>query len=569
MVSENIKNIVIGGLWKLFIWLIIILFSIIISSTVLGILSIFRIGYVVISSILISVGLFVFWGKDIVSVIPDNPVNDLNSVQSRNFSIFNWVGLGLSALLLILLIVPIMNWPMSFMEKTIIWDAGLYHFPKAVEMWSTGSAWDFSISYGDYPFGYESLLSFTLFFTKNIGQFSIAHVAILLLFILGTWFLTLKYSKLPPGIILLGIIFLILSGFLPVSNPWYFIHYLPYTIGKNDLFLAAASISAMVFVPLHKGEGQKTDWIGLGITSGLAISIKPNCIPILLFLWFYAFFFTDNAKSSRKTLLPGVIIASFGGGWIIRNLIGINKLFIPSSYRIVDRSIWSNLNNPDFYNHIPKGLIFSIVLSFGFLVLGLIKKTKISITDAFLFIFTFISFIITPASVNPHDPTALAWRFGLPMLMLQFVYLVAVLDSPARFLLARIMKSNLITYLTSGLMIFLFAVFFYSQKQILPKVPEYAGMLDRPYSVYDYDYLSVFDYVDENIHNSVVWIEGAQHYYAYDSNFTNSITRSKPAEYIIILNSSPDNFWFDVSNWDIIYQDPHGYVLKSHDTQSD
>jgi hypothetical protein len=448
------------------------------------------------------------------------------------------------------------------MEKRIIWDAGLYHFPKAVEMWATGSAWDFSISYGDYPFGYEAILSFILFFTKDIGQFSFVHLIIILLFILSTWFLTIKYSKLPPGILLLGVIFLILSGFLPVDNPWYFLHYLPYTIGKNDLFLAGVLLSAIVFVPLHTGKRKKIDWIGLGLTSGLAISIKPNAVPILLFLWIYAFFSTIKKDPSVKTFLLGVILASLGGSWIIRNLIGINKLFIPESYRILDRSIWSNLNNPDFYLNIPTGLIFSFILAVGFLIFAFINKSKLSKIDAGFYLFSLLVFIITPASVAPDDPTALGWRFGLTMLMLQFVYLLAILDLPGMFLLTRMVKSNSVTYLVSGLAVILIGGFFYSQIHILPRVPEYGTMLERPYTVYEYEYPSVFDYIDQNIHDSVVWIEGAQHYYAYDPDFSNTITRSKDADFIIVLAKSLDNYWFDLSDWDIIYQDSRGFVLE-------
>ncbi len=561
--SKINEGIILKGIWKTFIWFLIILYSIIVSSTLLGILSIFRLEYVVIFSILISAILYMYWGKDLSTDFSHNSSKNLNSVQTKNYSIINWMGYGLSVLLLLLILVPIMNWPMSIMEKTLNWDAGLYHIPKAVELWLTGSAWDFTISYGDYPLGYESLLSFTLFFTKNIGQFSIAHLVIILLAILGTWFLTMQYSKLPPGIILLGIIFLILSGFLPVFNPWYFLHFVPYAIGKNDLFLAAATVSAMVFVPLQKKERKKTDWIGLGISSGLAISIKPNCALILLFLWIYALLFTDIEKPFKRTLLPGMILASLGGGWIIRNLIGLNQLFLPSSYRIAEWSIWSNLNNPEFYLHIPKELVFSLLLSLILIIFGFVKKTQLSIADALLFVITLISFIITPASLNPNDPTAIAWRFGLSMLLLQFVYFVAVLDPFDRFLLDWIMKFRFLSYLATAIIFMTMAGFFFSQKELLPKKPDLASMLDRPYAVYDSTYLSIFDYVDENVHNSVVWIEWAKHYYAYDRDFTNTTTRSRDADYIVILDKSLEDMWFDVSNWDIVYEDSRGYVLKN------
>ena len=60
------------------------------------------------------------------------------------------------SILVILNIVPNINWPNNTLEDRLDWDAGEYHFPKAVELYKTGSVWDFSISYGEYPFGYES-----------------------------------------------------------------------------------------------------------------------------------------------------------------------------------------------------------------------------------------------------------------------------------------------------------------------------------------------------------------------------------------------------------------------------
>ncbi len=561
--SEIDDGSIIKGIWKIYILLLIFLYSIVIISTLLGMLSIYRFVYAVIFSILISAVLYVFWGRNVSKNIPNYSENDLVPDQTKNYSIINWTGYGLSALLLLLILVPIMNWPMSFMEKTLNWDAGLYHIPKAVELWLTGSAWDFTISYGDYPLGYETLLSFTLFFTKDIGQFSIAHTVIVLLAIIGTWFLIMRYSKLPPGIILLGIIFLILSGFLPVFNPWYFLHYVPYTIGKNDLFLAAAVISAMVFVPLQKKEMKETDWIGLGISSGLAVSIKPNCVPIILFLWIYGLFFTNNGNFFKGAVLPGMILASLGGSWIIRNLIGLNQLFLPASYRIVKLSIWSNFTNPEFYLHVPKELIFSLFFACLVLIIAFVRKIQLSIADALLFVITLISFLITPASLDPNDPRAITWRFGLSMLLLQFVYFVAVLEPFSRFLLDRITRYRLVSYLTSAIIFLTMGGFFLTQKEILPKVSEYASMLDRPYAVFDSTYLSVFDYVDENIHNSIVWIEGAQNYYAYDREISNTTSRLKEADYIVVLDRSLESMWFNVLNWDIVYQDSRGYVLKN------
>jgi len=100
-------------------------------------------------------------------------------------------------------------------------------------------------------------------------------------------------------------------------------------------------------------------------------------------------------------------------------------------------------------------------------------------------------------------------------------------------------------------------------------MPEYANLLERPYTDYNSKYSSVFDYIDEHIHKSVVWIEGTHHFYAYDKEFTNSITRSKDADYLVIVFESPEELRFNITLWDLVYQDSRGYIFKNPSLKSD
>jgi len=553
-------------LWKLFLGILILLYSIVISSTILGILGIFRFWFVIFSCMSIFFFLFYTWNKS-GWMFPNIHPGKINSDNNENSNLLSLAGYFSAGILSLLILIPIMNWPMSAIGKTLNGDAGLYHFPKAVEMWLTGSVWDFTIPYADYPFGYESLLSFTLLFTKNVSAFSFAHLFIAIIIILGSWFLTLKYSKLPSGVILLGIVFLILSGFVNVPNPWYFLHHLPYTIGKNDLFLAAATISAMVFVPFHKDENKSTNWIGLGLASGLAISIKPNSVLILVFLWIYALFFT-NIKNTRKSIIViSLIFASLGGGWIIRNLIGLKRLFLP--HEIANLTIWANLNNPGFFQQIPNSFKFSLVLGLIIVIVSFVKNSRISKWDASLFIVSLISFMLTPASSKSDNPLGVVWRFGLTLLFLQFVYLLAILEPAREYILDQITRSKMVTWIISSLIVVTMCGYFILQIDILRLMPEYANLLERPYTDYNSEYASVSDYIDEHIHNSVVWIEGTHHFFAYDKEFTNSITRSKDADYVVIVNESPEEFWFNITFWDLVYQDSKGYIFKNPSIKSD
>jgi hypothetical protein len=471
------------------------------------------------------------------------------------------IGYISAAILLILILVPITNWPMSAFGEIINGDAGLYHYPKAIEMWSTGTAWDLTIPFGDYPFGYESLLSFTLLFAQNISAFDIPHLFIAVFSILGSWFFALKYSRLPSGIILAGIILLILSGLLKVPNPWYFLHHLPYTIGKNDLLLAGATISGILFVPLHEDKNKTTDWIGLGLASGLAISIKPNSALILVFLWVYALFCASEIKSHRIPILISIILAVLGGGWIPRNLITINHLYLPN--KITGLTIWSNLADPGFYQRIPTSFLFSLILVLVFLLGSLVKRIRVNLWDVILILFTLLSFMLTPASINPDPPQGVVWRFGLILLFLQFIYLLAVIDPAMEIIVDWITRSKTILIPTSVLILIISIGFVYQQRELLQRVPERSSKLERPYHKSDAEYPSVHDYIDENIHHSVVWIQGIFNYYAYDEKFTNSVTRSEPADYMVIVGDLARYPWFDESQWDLIYDDSEGRIYQN------
>jgi hypothetical protein len=93
-------------------------------------------------------------------------------VEQKKQRILDYTILACAAALVILLIVlPTAAWPYSPISETLHWDAGLYHFPKALEMVKTGSAWDLSIPYGEYPFGYESLIAFAGLLTRNSSLF--------------------------------------------------------------------------------------------------------------------------------------------------------------------------------------------------------------------------------------------------------------------------------------------------------------------------------------------------------------------------------------------------------------
>jgi len=550
-------------LYPVFKWILIILYSIIMGGSILGLLNIYKTVYVIIGSVLIPIILYKIWSRNLALDIISEANISSNQDERSNFNLLNISGYILAGALLLLIIVPVLNWPMNTLDISLNWDAGLYHFPKAVEMWKSGSVWDFTIPYGDYPYGYEILLGFNLMLSKDTSLFSVTHAIILILFILSTWLLSIRSSKLPKGLLLFAIIILILSGFPSVFNPWAGLRGPVYTIGKNDLFLSAVTLSAILFVPFDRRREIKTDWVGLGISSGLAMSIKPNSGLILLFLWIYALFSVHPRKWKEELVFPGMILAALGGNWIIRNFIELQQLFNPNNYRIVQWSIWSNMLNPGFYQHIPKELLFTILIVLTVGVFAIIKRDKIRVWDIFLFLIILFSFLITPASSSSKNPAVIAWRFGLVLLIMQFVYLISLLEPINLRVFIWAIKNRVVSLIFIIILIIPTLVFYFYLYDILRLVPDKASILERPYELEDTPYLSVFDYAHENIHDSVIWVEGSLGYYAYDNEYTNTVSHKRDADYIIVVDRPLEDLWFDITEWELLYQDSRGHVFKN------
>ncbi len=103
--------------------------------------------------------------------------------------------------------------------------------------------------------------------------------------------------------------------------------------------------------------------------------------------------------------------------------------------------------------------------------------------------------------------------------------------------------------------------------------PEKAFVLHDQYdhSVGVNGYNSAYDYVQKNIHHSVVIVENGLPYYLYDAGLTNSVTRSRPADYEVFLQTAwlgeggyPDTLgqpeW--AQKWQLVYEDPEGRVYQ-------
>lgn len=487
---------------------------------------------------------------------------------------------AISGFLLYTLLVfyPLVHWPYSPISTEINWDAGLYHFPKAAEMISTGSAWDLSISYGEYPFGYESFIAMSLLINRNGLLIGTVHALISLFLLLVMGLLIFQRTKLPraPVFVLLGILFL---GYQLDrnfgSNIWWIFWPQITLIGKNDVLLAAALLAVLLHTPVSR-KGPFFPF-GLALASMIALSIKPNAALVVLFAWSATLFFLWRSRQLRtywKQLLWSGFIISPGGLWIIRNLVAQGLLFDPASMHLSAWSIASNLTNPFFYEYIPQHLYIVLAI---IVLTALVSVFKRSLRfDVFIVLVLLLTFAFTPATAffgSTEERTQIAWRFALALLAYILLLLLILLE-PAILPVYRWVTHKNVVAIPVALFVLTFGSWcVWSQRDLLETYPENEIVLHDPFrqSVGVDGYHSAYDYVQKNLRNSVVIIENGLPYYLYDPEFTNSVTRSRPADYVVYLQDpwtaeggypeTLDQPEFS-QTWLLVYEDAEGRLYQ-------
>jgi hypothetical protein len=147
--------------------------------------------------------------------------------------------------------------------------------------------------------------------------------------------------------------------------------------------------------------------------------------------------------------------------------------------------------------------------------------------------------------------------------MMQYVYLLRMLEPEILRVINWMIRKRGMTVLFSITLIATTLVFYLYLYDILRFVPQKAEIIERPYSVEDAPYLSVFDYVQDNIHDSNIRVEGSMKFFAYDHNFTNTLSQKEEADYIILVDRSPEAYWFELTDWELLYQDSRGFVFQN------
>jgi hypothetical protein len=551
-----------------------ILYGVVAGTAILGFFRIYRQPLVFLFCASLSALILFLLFKEGGREYPLGKVSDKPSLRGPNAVLAIAGGL----FFIILIILPLVRWPFSPVSNQLTWDAGLYHFPKAAELISTGSAWDLSIAYGEYPFGYESQVAFALLLNHAGFLIGTVHALIAVFLFLVLILILDARLRMPLGIIifLTSILFLSNRLFPDIdSNIWGILWSQITLIGKNDLFLAAALLGIFFFTPRSsKGLFQP---IGLAATSMLALSIKPTSGVVILVAWMVFFIFAAKSgqlKNLKNTLVAGFLLMIPGGLWIVRNYLVQGAMFSPEVMKLSEWSIASNLLNPNFYQFIPQHLFFAmglLMLAALFSIRGVTRWLDVIFGLAFL-----LTFILSPASGffgSTMERTQVAWRFSVAFLILLFVLLMEILDHFAARPLEKILAKRGARWILPALAILFCAWGIWSQRDLLITDSKRIVLLRDQFdhSVGTKGYYSAYDFVQKNIRSATVIVENGLPYFLYDPGFTNTVTRSKPADFIVFIKFPERDFnafasQIESASWDkewfLVYEDSQGRVYQ-------
>jgi len=555
--------------------LLCLLYGVIFAGQVLGFLGI----YTVLTALPLALAVFGLSAYFYLKALPSAEPSE-SATLSPKLDLF--FGLCAVVLVVVLVAVPLVLWPASPAGKTLTWDAGLFHFPKAVELFRSGSMWGMDVCYAEYPLGYESLLSFSLL-TGGTSLFGTVHFLLALFLITALWFLATRYTSLPPGLLLLGIVTILLSGFIDKdNNPWWIYHPLLFTVGKNDLFQGAAVLAVLAFSPIRAARDEKPQWnpVGFALVSMVAFSIKPNSLVIVP-LWGLAFHQLWKTSVTRshffKQAILLIAIALPGLLWIPRNLAALGTLFTPPALKLSGWSIAANLANPNLYQHIPVYLYFFLALVGVVLLLALLHK-RVSLTAALALLVLLIGFALTPASAfhgSNQTRAEIAWRFSVAFISYALLLLLVIASPLVKKLLGWAGRYRVGVLILAVGALALSGFFFWRMRQQVRYVPQNAIILrdqfEQPVGVDGY--YSAYDYARSNIRNSAIIVDNGLPFYAYDASFTNSTGCGGSPNYFIVFNTDwdkvePGEYPEYVSteswgqDWDVVYEDDHSRVYQ-------
>jgi len=494
---------------------------------------------------------------------------------------FGYVGI---ICLCLFILGPLLVWPLCNLLSSVHGDILLYHLSKAINLWHTGTAWQTSTLtlYWEYPFGYESLLTLVIPFTGDERLFGPVHALVVFFLCLTIVQLIRKFTRLST----------------PAAWGWAAAvcfapgldHFLGY-VGKNDVLLHAAMLSAILHAPLGTRDQRffgTAHPLGLVMSSAVAMATKPNAIGVVLpccAIWgWYWYRKTDRRPAPYATMKAcalGLAILAPSVFWVGRNFYLLGWLMPGHIMMLKEWSIWWQRGNPKLYewNYAAQVFVVFALLTWAGFVYSLASR-RTSKAPALVSLGLLLLFIITPASAwginGPQEWQArIMLRYATAWLA-HVLIVTAMLFDKMRFPWAPLARRR--GWSVAALLCAVAPWFMLANS----KLPQYQIDLRNGLLLADWfqnpvgtgGYRSAYDYVREHVRDSRICFTGQLAYYCYGPGFTNRlVTDPQEADYAVAVVIEPGGPRFgmltpyadtpeNAGRWRLVYRDDHGQVFK-------
>lgn len=427
-----------------------------------------------------------------------------------------WTGFVIGVcVLLVRVAYPLLLWPESSVGASIPYDALAYHFPQAVELWKTGTLWNTGVTCWQYPSGYEGLLALSYLATGRETLFGLLHALLVLHFALTLCALLVRHTRLPAGLLVL------VTAMAMLCPP---LRWTVFEVGKNDLFLATAVLSVILYAPIVSGKM----WMpGLAWSSALALAIKPTAIPVVGLTWaciYYRLIRSGELRGGegRRFALASLCLG-LGCLWVVRNLVLQGALF---SGAVMDQAGWTigrNLFNPFFYAAVPSRdvLLLQVLEGLVALVALLIIRMRTSGHElAVVLVMLLLLFLVTPCSALWNNN--IQWRFGMPVFAFLWVAGVAVVEPLIGWLWLGA-AGSIWALPVAACLCLLAATFLFRTREHLKAYPDNKRILVEWFAcpVGVDGYYGAYDFLRRNVHGQVIASDAGLPYLLYGTDFSN------------------------------------------------
>jgi|GEM_PF-3996304 len=430
---------------RLYAVLLSIVFAIVFVAQILGFIGFYTAPIVIPATVVVAILAYIAYQRYGVSWFETLSPSESQSKWLRNSILFICM-----MLVTVVFLQRMVLWHQSTLGAIISPDFGAYHSVKAYQLLRDGSAWNLAIPYGQYPFGYESLIAFFMFFVDDIRVTGTVHALIFLLFWLTIALLIVRYSQLPLDASLL---IALAICFTPIVFPQ------SLNIGKNDIFLSLTVLMAILHAPVGSEHFHP---MGLAFATMLSLATKATGLYILFYLWGLVMLnwglrFRDGTWQDYLqpiTFLLTLVVMFPGGLWVIRNFLILGELFTSEINSFFQTSIFANLDNPALYNSPSSStLLLVLIVVLVLSVISLFYRRLGWQMSGTLLVIT-VTFAITPLSAfltaNNLNYLDVQWRFVVHGIVILWIVAVAILAPVIRFLYERVSSQEVLSIIASA-----------------------------------------------------------------------------------------------------------------------